>query len=345
MLVNEASSALGPLMMDVEGHALTEEDRALLRHPFVGGLILFSRNYSSVQQVQALTAAIREVRPGIIIAVDQEGGRVQRFKAPLTRLPPLADIGKLYKSSPASALAYATELGWLMAAEILTLGVDISFAPVLDLAYGVSSIIGDRSLHARPELVSSLASAYIDGMNEAGMAATGKHFPGHGAVQADSHLELPIDSRAMDEMQEQDIVPFAALATKLAGVMPAHIIYEQIDDMPAGFSPYWLQTILRSKLGFSGVIFSDDLSMAGAAIAGTYSERAEKALSAGCDMILLCNCRNGVKELLKNETLILMQANQERLRALQGNGNISNLAQLQSLSRCHVAQEMIRDFA
>ena len=339
------SLLLGPLMMDVEGLSLTAEDQALLAHPFVGGLILFSRNYSSVIQVSELISSIREVRPDIIIAVDQEGGRVQRFKSSLTRLPPLADIGKLYDKSPELAETYATELGWMMASEMLSLGVDISFAPVLDLAYGVSSIIGDRALHSRPELVTKLADAYIEGMNQAGMVATGKHFPGHGAVQADSHLELPIDSRTFEEIKQQDIVPFEKLSARLAGIMPAHIIYDKVDKLPAGFSPYWLQTVLRSGLQFSGVIFSDDLSMEGAAVAGTYLERAEKALNAGCDMILLCNCREGVKAVLEDKTLVQHQANQQRLCALQGKPKMKSLEQLQSLSRYKAAQEMIEDYS
>ncbi|MBL4606334.1 MAG: beta-N-acetylhexosaminidase [Pseudomonadales bacterium] len=338
-------STLGPLMMDVEGLVLTVQDSALIQHPFVGGLILFSRNYESVEQIRALITSIRELRPELIIAVDQEGGRVQRFKSPLTRLPPLKSVGKLYESDPLLASVYATELGWLMASEILALGVDISFAPVLDLAYGVSSIIGDRALHSKPEVASLLGGAYIEGMSQAGMAATGKHFPGHGAVQADSHLELPIDSRSLEEITQHDIIPFRNLAAQLGGVMPAHIVYEKIDSLPAGFSSYWLQTILREELGFCGVIFSDDLSMAGAAMAGTYAQRADKALAAGCDMILVCNCREGVNALLSNEQIIKHEADQSRIHGLKGCAQVSGLDELRSLQRYQAAKKMIIDYS
>lgn len=334
-------SSLGPLMVDVEGLSLTKEDRNLLKHPFVGGLILFSRNYASVEQVSELIASIREQRPELIIAVDQEGGRVQRFKSSLTRLPPLEDVGRLYDNSPELAAAYATELGWIMASEMLALGVDISFAPVLDLAYGVSSIIGDRALHSKPALVSLLGGAYIEGMDQAGMVATGKHFPGHGAVQADSHLELPLDSRSLEAIKQHDIIPFKNLAKHLGGIMPAHIVYDKVDALPAGFSPYWLQTVLRNELGFSGVIFSDDLSMEGAAMAGPYAQRAEKALAAGCDMILVCNCREGVNAVLADDQVTQYSANQQRIHALRGGARVSGLEELRSLSRYQAAQEMI----
>jgi len=338
---NVALSSLGPLMVDVEGLSLTKEDRSLLKHPFVGGLILFSRNYASVEQVSELITSIKEHRPELIIAVDQEGGRVQRFKSSLTRLPPLESVGRLYDNSPDLATAYATELGWIMASEMLALGVDISFAPVLDLAYGVSSIIGDRALHSKPVLVSMLGGAYIEGMNEAGMVATGKHFPGHGAVQADSHLELPLDSRSLEAIKQHDIIPFKSLAKQLGGIMPAHIVYEKVDALPAGFSLYWLQTVLRNELGFSGVIFSDDLSMEGAAMAGSYAQRAEKALAAGCDMILVCNCREGVNAVLADDQVTQQSANQQRIHALRGSSRVSGLEELRSLSRYQAAQEMI----
>jgi beta-N-acetylhexosaminidase len=232
-----------------------------------------------------------------------------------------------------------------MASEMLALGVDISFAPVLDLAYGVSSIIGDRALHSKPELVSLLGGAYIEGMNQAGMVATGKHFPGHGAVQADSHLELPLDSRSLEEIKQHDIIPFMNLASQLGGIMPAHIVYEKVDDFPAGFSPYWLQTVLRDELGFMGVIFSDDLSMEGAAMAGPYAKRAEKALRAGCDMILICNCREGVKAVLADDQLAQHGANQRRLHALMGHSHVSSLDELRFLERYQSAQEMIVQYS
>ncbi|HEC60428.1 hypothetical protein LCGC14_0581540 [marine sediment metagenome] len=282
---------LGPLMVDVLGLELSEQERDILRHPLVGGVILFSRNYESPEQVAALTASIRALRePHLIISVDHEGGRVQRFRTGFTRLPPIGSLGKHYKQHPQQTLEYAEKTGWLMAAELRAVGVDFSFAPVLDLDYGVSEIIGDRAFHRDPEAVASMAYAYIQGMKRAWMPAVGKHFPGHGAVEVDSHLGLPVDSRHFEDMIKADILPFSRLCkTELAGIMPAHIVYEQCDSLPAGFSPYWIKEILRDRLGFQGAVLSDDLSMEGAAIMGNSLERAEAALDAGCDMVLVCN--------------------------------------------------------
>lgn len=280
---------LGPLMLDVEGLELTPIEKETLARPGVGGLILFSRNFDSVAQVRALISAIREIRSDIIIAVDQEGGRVQRFKEGLTRLPPLRVLGEAYERNEDEALLLARDFGWLMAAEMLSLGVDISFAPVLDLDFGRSAVIGDRSIHRNPTVVLAVAEAYIGGMREAGMASTGKHFPGHGWVAADSHVDIPRDERAQVALTSDDITPFAGLAHQLNGIMPAHVIYDQVDNKPAGFSSYWLQQVLRKQLGFEGVIFSDDLTMEGASLAGSYPERAQAARDAGCDMVLVCN--------------------------------------------------------
>lgn len=291
-------SAQPLLMLDVAGLVLTDEDRELLRHPGTGALILFSRNYESPAQLAALVADIRAQNPEILIAVDQEGGRVQRFRDGFTRLPPMRCLGDLYDRDPNAALQASRELGLLMAAELVPYGVDISFAPVLDLDFGASSVIGDRSFHADTDVVVALVAAFIDGMAAAGMAATGKHFPGHGFVQGDSHLELPIDSRSLDEIRAQDMVPFIKLADRLAGMMLAHIVYEKVDSQPAGFSPFWLKTVLRTELGYRGLIFSDDLSMEGAAGAGNYAQRAAAALDAGCDMVLVCNDRAGAIEVL-----------------------------------------------
>jgi beta-N-acetylhexosaminidase len=282
---------LGPLMVDVLGLELSEQERDILRHPLVGGVILFSRNYESPEQVAALTASIRALRdPHLIISVDHEGGRVQRFRKGFTRLPPIGALGKHYMQHPQQTLEYAEKTGWLMAVELRSVGVDFSFSPVLDLDYGVSEIIGDRAFHRDPEAVASMAYAFIQGMKRAWMPAVGKHFPGHGAVEVDSHLGLPVDSRHFEDMIQADILPFSRLCqTELAGIMPAHIVYEQSDSLPAGFSPFWIKEILRDRLGFQGAVLSDDLSMEGAAVMGNSLERAEAALDAGCDMVLVCN--------------------------------------------------------
>lgn len=286
-------------MLDVAGLSLTSEDKTLLRNPQVGGLILFSRNYESPQQLCDLVREIRVCSPNILIAVDQEGGRVQRFREGFTRLPPMAVLRDLYQRDSAYGCAVATELGWLMAAELVCYGVDISFAPVLDLDFGVSEVIGDRAFSSSPEDVTKLAGAFITGMREAGMASTGKHFPGHGWVVADSHHEIPVDDRSLEDIESQDLVPFLRLmAQGLDAVMPAHVIYQQVDDRPAGFSPYWIQQRLRSEIGFDGVVFSDDLTMEGASVAGGFEARSEQALEAGCDMLLVCNNRAAALQVL-----------------------------------------------
>ncbi|MDC9725750.1 MAG: beta-N-acetylhexosaminidase [Gammaproteobacteria bacterium] len=282
---------LGPLMVDLVGLELSDVERDILQHPLVGGVILFSRNYESPEQVTALTESIRALRdPHLLISVDHEGGRVQRFRKGFTRLPPVGSLGKHFMQHPELTRERAEKTGWLMAAELRAVGVDFSFAPVLDLDYGVSDIIGDRSFHRDPEAVASMAHAYIQGMKRAKMSAVGKHFPGHGAVEVDSHLGLPVDTRHFEDMIQADILPFSRLCqTELAGIMPAHIVYEQSDSLPAGFSPFWIKDVLRDRLGFQGAVLSDDLSMEGAAIIGGPLERAEAALDAGCDMVLVCN--------------------------------------------------------
>lgn len=291
---------LGPLMVDVLGLELSEQECDILQHPLVGGVILFSRNYESPEQVTALTASIRALRdPHLIISVDHEGGRVQRFRKGFTRLPPVGMLGKHYMQHPKHALEGAEKIGWLMAVELRSVGVDFSFAPVLDLDYGISDIIGDRAFHRDPEAVTALARAYIHGMKRAWMPAVGKHFPGHGAVEVDSHLGLPVDARYFEDMLQADMLPFSRLCnSELAGIMPAHIVYEQSDDLPAGFSPFWIKEILRDRFGFQGVVLSDDLSMAGAAVIGDSLARAEAALSAGCDMVLVCNDPDSVVQVI-----------------------------------------------
>ncbi len=280
-------------MVDLAGTELTPEDRDLLRHPAVGGVILFARNYVTPAQMAALTAAIHDLRePRLLIGVDQEGGRVQRFREGFTRLPPAGRFGALYAQDPRRACAACTAVAWLMAAELRVVGVDFSFAPVLDLDRGLSRVIGDRGFAAAVEPVAALAIAWATGVRQAGMAAVGKHFPGHGGVAADSHTELPQDLRDLADLLVQDLEPFRRLiAHGLEAVMPAHVVYPRIAPEPAGFSPFWLQEVLRDRLGFAGVIFSDDLNMAAAGAGGSYAERAAAAVRAGCDMLLICNNR------------------------------------------------------
>tara|TARA_R100000541_G_scaffold301_9_gene1388 strand:- start:16852 stop:17850 length:999 start_codon:yes stop_codon:yes gene_type:complete len=280
----------GSLMLDVAGTWLTAEDRQLLRQPEVGGLILFARNIENPRQVEALCRAIRAVRPDLLLAVDQEGGRVQRLRRDFVRLPAMREF-----ASHANAVELAEACGWIMATEVLAVGLDFSFAPVLDLDYQRSAVVGSRAFEGDPLRASELADAFINGMHSAGMAATGKHFPGHGWAEADSHVAIPVDERGLAELRGQDLVPFYRLADKLDAVMPAHVIYPEVDDRPAGFSRRWLQDVLRGELGFRGVIFSDDLSMAGAHVAGDAASRIEAALSAGCDMGLVCNDRGAAE--------------------------------------------------
>lgn len=288
----------GPLMVDVGGLTLTAEDREVLAHPDVGSVILFSRNVDTPEQIRALTSAMREVRPELWIAVDQEGGRVQRFREGFTRLPAMRQFGHQYDTDPAAALAAAQACGELMAREVKSVGVDFSFAPVLDLDVGVSGVIGDRAFHTEPSAATALVRAFMNGMKAAGMMTIGKHFPGHGSVAADSHFALPVDDRSWAEIEAYDLQPFRALALELDGIMPAHVVYPQVDPLPAGFSSFWLKTVLREQLGFQGIIFSDDLCMEGAAGVGSMRERRDLALAAGCDVVLICNNREAVLSVL-----------------------------------------------
>jgi beta-N-acetylhexosaminidase len=305
-------------MLDLEGLTLTEAEQDLIRHPHVGGIILFARNFTDVGQVVALVKSIRAIRPELILAVDQEGGRVQRFREGFVKLPPMKVFGDLYATNPGEARQRSYQCGWLMASEVLAVGVDISFAPILDVDCGLSQVIGDRAFHADPQIAVTLLREFIRGMSDAGMAATGKHFPGHGSVEADSHLALPVDERSWAEIEALDLVPFAQLSRELQGIMPAHVIYSKVDPKPAGFSPFWLQDVLRSRLGFDGVIFSDDLSMEGAVATGSFSDRANAALDAGCDMVLVCNHREGALEVLQALEKRGQFPEQRRFEALRG---------------------------
>jgi beta-N-acetylhexosaminidase len=278
-------------MVDVAGTELTDDDRRRLLHPSVGAVILFARNYADPAQLAALTAQIASLRePRLAIAADQEGGRVQRFREGFTRLPPMALVGQVWERDRDEGLALAHAIGEIIGAELSASGVDFSFAPVLDLAFGESSVIGDRAFHRDPQAVGALAQALIAGLRRYGMLAVGKHFPGHGFVAADSHTDVPVDERSLAQIDADDLVPYKWLIPRgLAAVMPAHVIYPKVDSVPAGFSRIWLQDILRGKLGFQGTIFSDDLSMAAAGVAGDIAQRGRAALEAGCDMVLVCN--------------------------------------------------------
>jgi len=289
---------LGPLMVDLEATVISPAEKELLLKPEVGGVILFTRNYESVEQITDLVEQIHRLRdPHLLVAVDHEGGRVQRFREGFTRIPAAATYAKVASENLDQARNLADKAGWLMAVELRACDIDFSFAPVLDLAHGLSGVIGDRAFHGKPQTVATLAYAFMHGMNRAGMQAVGKHFPGHGGVVEDSHVAMPVDHRELKALFESDIVPFQyMIENKLAAIMPAHVIYDHVDEKPAGYSAYWVQNILRHRLHFNGVIFSDDLSMEAACVAGGYGERAEAALQAGCDMALVCNHLEGAIE-------------------------------------------------
>lgn len=318
---------LGPLIIDVQGTTLNEEDRELLAHPMVGGVILFTRNFASLEQLQHLVSDIRAVRqPPLLVTVDHEGGRVQRFRQEFTVLPPPRTIGREYDIDPPAGRQLARQCGWLMAAELRSVGIDMSFAPCVDLDYGVSSVIGDRAFHRDPHVVAELAIAYIGGMREAGMSATAKHFPGHGAVVADSHVAMPVDRRALVDMDE-DIYPYRRLIDNgLPAVMAAHVVYSDVDDRPAGFSARWIQDELRGRLGFGGAVFTDDLTMAGAAVVGGMPERVQAALEAGCDVLSICNNRQGVLQVIDSLRASADPVSQVRMARLHGKPGLTRKA-------------------
>jgi beta-N-acetylhexosaminidase len=313
---------IGPVMLDLEGPELNPGEREQLLHPAVGGVILFARNYQEPDQVARLIAQLRNLRdPPLLVAVDQEGGRVQRFQQGFTRLPPAGRLGRLYRRHPEQARETAELAGWLMATELRSVGVDFSFAPVLDLDLGLSEVIGDRGFAADPAVVSELALAWMRGCHAAGMAVVGKHFPGHGQVRADSHRELPADPRPLEAMLARDLVPFQRLIEAgLDAIMPAHVVFPAVAPQPAGFSRHWLADVLRQRLGFGGVIFSDDLTMAAAQIAGNHGERARAAVNAGCDMVLSCNDPAGAWAVLAALETHRDPAATQRLAAMFGRG-------------------------
>ena len=338
--------SLGPLMIDLQGTSITPEERELLRHPLVGGVILFTRNYVDPRQLTELVAGIHAERtPPLIVAVDQEGGRVQRFIPGFSRLPPARLIGHAFDQDPKGGLELARRTGWLMASELRSHGVDISFAPVVDLDYGVNEAIGSRAFHKRSEVVGQLAVAYMHGMRDAGMAATAKHFPGHGAVTADSHHVLPVDRRQLVDMSD-DLSPFRRLiANGVPAVMVAHIVFPALDTAPASLSSSWIRDVLRGELGFQGVVFADDLSMGGAAAAyGDVVTRAQTAFTAGCDMLPVCNNRASVIALLDGLKVEPQPASRLRLVRMHGREGMSREA-LEATPEWARSQELLTRFA
>ena len=334
---------LGPVMLDVAGTTLTSEDEERLRHPLVGGVILFTRNYQSTRQLCDLTTSIRALRnPPLLIAVDHEGGRVQRFREGFTRIPPMRELGKIWDEHPKRAKHLAFQSGYVLAAELRACGVDFSFTPVLDVDYGSSGVIGDRAFHSEPQAIAELAHSLLQGLRQGGMHCVGKHFPGHGFVQADSHLDIPRDERSYTDIEFSDLIPFRQMVNfGLTAVMPAHVIYAKVDSQPAGFSKKWLKDILRGELNFEGCIFSDDLSMEGATVAGGIVQRASAALNAGCDMVLVCNNPLLADELLTNLKWEMPVTSKARLAQMRGRANPLSEAQLHELPEFVHAQHGI----
>ena len=337
--------SLGPLMLDLRGPVLEQDEKEMLRHPLVGGVILFARNFTDPVQLADLTRRVHNLRhPRLLIAVDHEGGRVQRFRDQFTRMPPCSRYGEIYDKNRRRALTITEKAGWLLAMELLSVGVDFSFAPVLDLdtGHGHGHVIGDRAFHRDPQAVADLARAFVHGMRAAGMAAVGKHFPGHGSVKEDSHHGTPVDARRYEDILMKDMVPFERLIDAgLAGIMPAHVIYSQVDDKPAGFSSIWLQEILRNRLEFKGVIFSDDISMEGAGTAGDYKGRALAALAAGCDMVLICNNQEAAGKLLGDLDIERNPVSQVRLMRMHGQEIKLTMAKLKDSAKWRTAADEI----
>ncbi|MEM7400626.1 MAG: beta-N-acetylhexosaminidase [Pseudomonadota bacterium] len=342
--------SLGPLMVDLSADRMSAKEQELLTSPQVGGVILFSRNFTSVENLILLVEEIHHLRhPKLLVAIDQEGGRVQRLRDGFTQLPAVSLLGEIYNEDAKRAQQLATTTGWLMAAELRSVGIDFSFAPILDLNYGVSQVIGDRAFHNDPESVSDLAAHYVQGMKKAGMQAVGKHFPGHGAVTADSHIDLPKDDRAFQDISMQDLLPFQRMINQgIAGLMSAHVIYEKVDSEIATFSKLWIQEVLRKQMEFKGVVFSDDLTMKAAHCDGSNErdcvERAEKALQAGCDMALICNDSDSacmVAEHLENYN---NPASQMRLTRMHGGKDPISYQALRESKQWHQAVNEIESY-
>ena len=341
----QSRQPLGPVMLDVVGTTLTAEDIRRIQHPLTGGVILFARNYENRQQLVTLTQGIHAARPGVLIAVDHEGGRVQRFRTDgFTQLPAMRTLGELWGRDVLQATKLATAAGYVLASELRACGVDLSFTPVLDLDFGGSSVIGTRSFHRDPRVVTLLAKSLNHGLALAGMANCGKHFPGHGYVTADSHVDLPVDERPLKDILGDDATPYDWLGMSLTAVMPAHVIYPKVDKHPAGFSKKWLG-ILRKDLGFQGVIFSDDLSMHGASVAGGALDGANAALQAGCDMVLMCNSPDKADQLLSGLQVKVSPASAARIAALVPQGAAPEWNALQQDERFLAAKKLLQTLA
>jgi len=334
------ASGLGPVVIDLPGTQLTAQDRARLCHPLVGMVILFARNFESPTQLAELTRQIHALRdPALIIAVDHEGGRVQRFRSrPFTRLPAMADLGRLWDRDVLRACRTALSAGFVLASELRAFGVDLSFTPVLDLDWLRSRVIGDRAFHHDARTVSMLAGHLCHGLSLAGMANCGKHFPGHGWAEADSHTDVPQDERVLDEMLAADAAPYGWLGVSLTSVMPAHVIYPAIDSLPAGFSRRWIHDILRGRLGFQGAVFSDDLSMEGARVCGSVTQSAQAAIDAGCDFVLVCNDPEAADDVLSCLQWKSTAAYEQRLQRLQPRGAAIDIDQLRASAAYGAAQ-------
>lgn len=331
---------LGPVVVDIAGPRLTADDRRRLSHPLVGMVILFARNYESAAQLAELTREIHALRdPALVIAVDHEGGRVQRFRsAPFTRLPAMAQLGRLWDRDVLRACRAATATGFVLASELRAFGVDFSFTPVLDIDWGRSGVIGDRAFHRDPRTVAMLANHVCHGLALAGMGSCGKHFPGHGWAEADSHTHIPTDTRPLDAIVGDDAAPYGWMGVALSSVMPAHVVYPEVDPLPAGFSRRWIETILRGQLGFAGAVFSDDLSMEGARVCGDVTQCAQAAISAGCDFVLVCNDSAAADQVLGTLQWSPSAAFAQRLARLQPQGAAASIDALQASEAYRVAR-------